>query len=136
MQEITSPPSCVYTRLDHDIHQLVFHDSSKKAVDEFFDALQNALSQTPTDSRILLLVDISNLGTTLPSLNYTRLRLRLLYSRLPKRPPARFVVIHNYGMVVSIVKTFIKVMQTNPNNQFKFFPVDKEHEAIDWILER
>ena len=136
MQETRTLAGCTYSPLDHHIHHMLFHDNSKQAVDEFFDALESALSRTPIDTHLLLIVDISQLGTTLPSLNYVRFRTRLLFSRLPERAPSRFVIIHNYGMMVSILRTFIKVMETRQSNQFNFFSLENQHEAIPWLLEQ
>ena len=127
--------ACVYSLLDGNIHSFVFLQNTEQAVDEFFDTLEIVIRQSTAET-LLMYVDISRLATKLPSFSYTRTRLKRLFAICPNRPPARAVIVHNYGIVISSLQTFMKIIQLKRESVYRFVAASDEHIAFDWLLQQ
>ena len=122
---------CVYTRLDNGIHEFVFTESSRAAVDEFADHIKNIHSITPTDAPpTCYLVDNSRVEAV--PLAYVRSRLKDLEGYRPEgRDPSRVALLYD-GFMGHIANS---VLAVTLRNRFRFFkPADRD-AAMDWLLQ-
>ena len=65
---------CEYILHDDGIHELLFHASSHRAVDEFMDHIGEIFDTSSLDAPVQMLIDLSKSG--LPSLRYAMTKTR------------------------------------------------------------
>jgi hypothetical protein len=122
---------CIYTRLDNGIHEFVFTESSREAVDEFTDHVKRVLDTTPMDAPpTCYLVDNSQVEFV--PLTYARVKIKEMDAHRPEgRDPSRVAILYE-GFMGHIANS---VLAVTLKNRFRFFkPADRE-AAINWLMQ-
>ncbi len=133
MSELNTNAGCEYTLTDQGIHQFIFRESSKEAINEFFQLLEN-IFQTTNDAAVnRYVVDITQAGERDVSLVSNVQRFRRLETLHPNRPRGRTVILHRPGLAYTFIDSFVRAIAPN-RDITHFFPVDKRDEAISWLL--
>ncbi|MBL8162350.1 MAG: hypothetical protein JNJ61_10230 [Anaerolineae bacterium] len=132
MSEAANTPRCAYTRLDNGIHEFIFYDTSKQAVDDFFRILEGVLTQTPHTETARYIVDITK-GDKEVSLVVMVQRFRRLEAQIPHRARGRTVVLHKPGLILSFIDSFVRALAPS-RDVTRFFPVAERDAAIEWLL--
>jgi len=57
MPELINPDPCVHTLLESGIHEFIFNESSRDAVDKLFELLTQVYAEIPPDQTVLMLFD-------------------------------------------------------------------------------
>lgn len=123
---------CLYTRLDNGIHEFVFTESSRAAVDEFTNHVKRVLDETPMDAPpTCYLVDNSKVEFV--PLTYSRIKIKEMDSHRPEgRDPSRVALLYD-GFMVYIANS---VLAVTLKNRFRFFkPADRQN-AMSWLLQK
>lgn len=130
--ELSQKPRCEYTRLENGIHQFVFYESSKQAIDDFFRDLEHILVTTPHTETARYLIDITQ-GSREISLVALVQRFRRLETHIPHRARGRSAILHKPGLVISAIDSFIRTLAPS-RDVTRFFPVERRDDALAWLL--
>jgi 16S rRNA C1402 (ribose-2'-O) methylase RsmI len=132
MTEVANHQPCAYQQLENGIHEFIFYESSRRAIDSFFQQLEKILTATPHHETARYLVDITK-GDREVSLVTMTQRFRKLEAQFPHRARGRTVILHKPGLLLAFIDNFIRALAPN-RDATRFFPVDKRAEAIAWLL--
>lgn len=121
---------CIYTHLDNSIHEFVFTESSRDAVDEFADHIKNVHETTPLDAPTnCYLVD--NSRVELVPITYVLRRLKDLEAYRPEgRDPSRVAVVAD-GFMGHLANNLLAIAL---KNRFRFFKPEDRENAMSWLL--
>ena len=133
MSERGANNGCEYTVTEQGIHQFVFREPSKEAIDDFFHKLEYIFTTTPNAGTNRYIVDITQAGEKDVSLVTNVQRFRRLDTLFPQRPRGRTVILHRPGLAYSFIDSFIRALAPS-RDVTRFFPVDKQDEAVAWLL--
>ena len=133
MSQLGATAGCEYTVTEQGIHQFVFREPSKEAVDDFFRKLEHIFTTTPNAGTNRYIVDITQAGERDVSLVANVQRFRRLETIYPQRPRGRTVILHRPGLAYSFIDSFIRAIAPS-RDITRFFPVDKRDEGIAWVL--
>lgn len=133
MAESAANTGCEYTLTEQGIHQFVFREPSKAAIDDFFHKLERIFTTTPNAGTNRYIVDITQAGEKDVSLVTNVQRFRRLETLYPQRPRGRTVILHRPGLAYTFIDNFIRAIAPR-RDITRFFPVDKRDEAIAWVL--
>ena len=115
------------------IHQFVFREPTKEAIDDFFRKLEHIFTSNPKAGTNRYIVDITQAGDRDVSLVTNVQRFRRLETLYPDRPRGRTVILHRPGLAYSFIDSFIRALAPS-RDVTRFFPVDKQDEAVAWLL--
>ena len=133
MPALTANNGCEYTVTEQGIHQFVFREPSKDAIDDFFRKLEQIFTTTPKGGTNRYIVDITQAGDRDVSLVANVQRFRRLETLYPERPRGRTVILHRPGLAYSFIDSFIRAIAPS-RDITRFFSVDKRDEALTWLL--
>ena len=133
MSELAANNGCEYTVTEQGIHQFVFREPSKDAIDDFFRKLELIFTTTPKGGTNRYIVDITQAGERDVSLVANVQRFRRLETLYPERPRGRTVILHRPGLAYSFIDSFIRAIAPS-RDITRFFSVDKRDEALTWLL--
>ena len=124
---------CEYTLTEQGIHQFIFRESNKEAIDDFFRKLEGIFVSTRSVNTNRYIVDITQAGERDVSLVTNVQRFRRLETLFPNRPRGRTVILNRPGLAYTFIDSFIRAIAPS-RDITRFFPVDKRDEAIQWLL--
>ena len=133
MTESATTTGCEYILTEQGIHQFIFRESTKEAIDDFFRKLEHVFTITPNAGTNRYIVDITQAGERDVSLVTNVQRFRRLETLFPNRPRGRTVILHRPGLAYSFIDSFIRAIAPS-RDITRFFPVDKRDEAMMWLL--
>lgn len=120
----------VYEAIDGGIHRFTFNEATKATADQFTDSLDGILKATPSDERLLIMIDIREKG--LPPINYTFTKLRQTLSANAPLPKMYSAYLYRQSVIITLVTTFLDILRSGATR--RFFADGQENEAIDWLL--
>lgn len=132
MSETANSQRCGYTRLDNGINELVFHESSREAIDEFFGHVESILKNTEPTSIARYIVDVTQADRPVSMMGIIQ-RFRKLDTLMPRRAKGRTAILHPQGSMLSFVDGLIRALAPT-QDVTRFFPAEKRAEAIAWVL--
>ena len=131
MSETQQDTPCVYTYYpDTDIHEFVYKEASRRAVDTWLAQLDRFCREAPPDRTMRLLMDLRESGHQ--PLSYTFERLRRLNDQYAVRPKGRFCFLYAGIGLMTVVSTFARIMRSR--DTVRFFYHGKRDEAVAWLL--
>ncbi|NWG18012.1 MAG: hypothetical protein HXY41_15410 [Chloroflexi bacterium] len=132
MTEDAARAGLVYNHLDTGIHEFVFFQPSKADIDQFFAILERILTETPHNSTLHYLVDVthSDRGVSLVAMAQ---RFRRLEAQIPHRARGRTAVLHRTGALLNFVDDFIRALAPQ-RDMTRFFTAAQRDEALAWLL--
>jgi hypothetical protein len=122
---------CVHTPLDDSIHQFVFIEASREAVDEYLRHLQTVIEQLKDDEPLLMLMDLRPDG--IPPLKYALTTSKRFFARYPNLPPTKAAYITNSTTLVGLGLSVLSLIGTETKR--RNFSDHEEYQAIEWLLE-
>src|SRR4051812_44773993 len=131
MPDLTTTEPCVHTLLENGIHEFVFNQSSRDAVDTLFILLTQVYDSLPPEQPIALLFDFRQ--RDLP-LAYVFSSFHRWQSTRDSHRYARLVILTNANMMIPLVDAFFRSLPTN-YVKLRFFPQASRAEAVDWLLQ-
>lgn len=124
---------CTYTVHPNGIHEFVFHEESKRAIDVWLEHTEQIYQSAPPDKAVLYILDGSDVEN-LP-LSYSFPRIKALNAKYPNKPPSRGVLIYSSGIMNSIIGAFTKLSSRGARDESRFYHKSKRGEAVQWLLE-
>lgn len=126
-------PGCVYTHLENGIHAFRFVRADHAAVDQWFTGLVQANAVTPKGETQRVLMDLRASG--LPPIRYMVSSGRKFFAENPNQPTrVRSAYLVSPSVLVSIAQSLLATFRQT-GAQRRFFDVEDESVAIDWLLE-
>lgn len=127
------------TLIEHDngIHELIFHEATRHAVDEYLGIVETILEKQLAggEAIIHLLIDLSEAGAP-PFAYITQQGRKMLHEHHKERDAihlkSAFLAKDSTKTVLSLAETFVKMLAIDAS--FKVFDWTKRHDAEDWLL--
>ena len=123
---------CVYTHLDNGVHEFVFRESSREAIDEFFRQLEPILKNTPGTDVARYIVDVTQADRAVSMMGIIQ-RFRKLETSMPRRARGRTALLHPQGSMLSFVDGLIRALAPS-RDETRFFAGGNRDEALAWLL--
>jgi hypothetical protein len=123
---------CVHTLLDNGIHEFVFYQSSRDAVDRLFTQLTEVYDSLPPEQPIEMLFDFRQ--RDLP-LAYVFSSFHRWQAGRDSHRNARLVILTDASMLMPLVDSFFRSLPTN-YVKVRFFKPLQRDAAVDWLLQR
>lgn len=121
-------------RDDDGIYYAIFHDASRKAVDQFTAFLDDISPTVAVEDEMFLFVDLSKSG--LPSIRYMVQQFKGVRERHPNDSAQVFgAVVHQPNVIMSLLDSALRLVQQPGRDTVRFFPDGKQDEAINWLRE-
>ena len=131
-RSINNNQTCQHTPLRHGIHYFEFLISSKRAVDEWFEALEGIYTQTASSgATIKLLIDVRSSG--LLPMTYINHVGRQWLKTHPVHQDIRIAVLHTSGFPVSVAQNFTRVIGTSSKHHVQFFSAKQKTDTMAWL---
>ena len=112
-----------------EIHEFVYTEASRRAVDAWLGHLDRFCKEIPADQPVRLLMDLRDSGHQ--PLSYTFERLRRLNDAYDVRPKARFCFLYAGTGLMTVVSTFAQIMRTR--DTVRFFYHGNREAAVKWL---
>ena len=132
MSDGTGGKRCSYTRLENGVHEFIFRESSREAIDEFFRQLEPILKTTPTTEIARYMVDVTQADRAVSMMGIIQ-RFRKLETSMSRRARGRTALLHPQGSMLSFVDGLIRALAPS-QDRTRFFPGEKRDEALAWVL--
>ncbi|MBI1279082.1 MAG: hypothetical protein GC179_13220 [Anaerolineaceae bacterium] len=133
MSNSAASGGCDYTLTEQGIHQFIFREATKEAIDDFFHKLEAVFVATSGVDTNRYILDITQSGERNVSLVTNVQRFRRLETLFPNRPRGRTAILHRPGLAYTLIDSFIRALAPS-RDITRFFPVDERDEAIAWLL--
>lgn len=133
LAQINYTQSCVYQPRENGIHQFMFTAPSQQAVDMWFEYLDMLYDITPTDSRVLFLMDLRQSGI-LP-MTYLLQRGKRWLKTNPSRHTKRFAILYNADFPLNLAQTFFRLTGISEGQIIRFYSAERCEEAARWLLQ-
>lgn len=124
---------CDYVVLPNGIHEFIFREETKRAIDVWLEHTEHIYQTAPPDKRVLFILDGSDVEN-LP-LSYSYPRIKALNAKYPNKPPSRGVLIYSSGILNSLIGAFARLSSRGARDESRFYHKNKRDEAIQWLLE-
>lgn len=133
MPESAATTGCEYRVTDQGIHEFIFREANKEAVDDFFRKLEAVFVATHGVDTNRYILDITQAGERDVSLATNVQRFRRLETLYPNRPRGRTAILHRPGLAYTFMDSFIRALAPS-RDVTRFFPVDQRDQAVTWLL--
>lgn len=129
---IKNKVACLRATIGEDIHELIFMETSRRAVEEYFIHLDDIACNSALDRPIRILTDGSQIKGVQP-MGHTMSHARQILSIHTVRPPIKLAIIvgrkEDTNLMYSLFRTLMRW-----EDGLRFFYPDQQNEAIDWLL--
>ena len=125
-------PLCSHRLQANGIHTFVFQESSRAAVNQWIDYMDDVLGTAQLDVVLPIALDTRFSGM-LP-LAYMLKQLRDLFANYDKRPPIRIGLISNQGALMLLVQMLAQITASDDKNIVEYHQSAEETEAAQWLL--
>jgi hypothetical protein len=130
-----------YTRHPNGIHEFVFLEATKAAVDHFFVLIEAMMAQNYAEGltakdTVPVLVDFRTAG--MPSMNYLFQRGKIMRANhdASRRPLARVATLFKPSFVLTFAQTFGNVLMNASRDKTRLFADETPDKAIAWLLQK
>lgn len=117
------------------VHELTFLKSSRRAVDEFIEALNqidDMLAERSTQTLTHFWVDIRQSGV--PPVIYTSQAIRNWMAQAKHRCKTRVAVLYADALLVTIIANMAMLLTQRSHDELKFFTRYEDEKAQVWLL--
>ncbi|MEQ8672129.1 MAG: hypothetical protein RLP44_20995 [Aggregatilineales bacterium] len=124
---------CEHIANANGVHEFIFEDSSRAAVDFLMDSMSEIIAVTPIDDPIMMMIDLSKSGV--PPLRYAMMRSKKVNSRYlmefeNKKQHQAYLAMISTNTLIHTFKVFVEQM-VRGNTKIKIFK-DRE-SAMAWL---
>jgi hypothetical protein len=128
-----SIPLCSYTLLPNAVHEFVFHESSRAAVNQWIDQLAHILDTSPKASVLPIVVDTRQVETLLP-VAYLIQKLRDIYLDYNWRPSMRLAFLSGNSSMIVFVQFLAELAAFSKAKRIEYYQSYSQDEAYAWLL--
>ena len=123
---------CSYTLLPNAVHEFVFQESSRAAVNQWIDQLVHLLDTAPKASVLPIVVDTRQSGM-LP-IAYVIQKLRDVYLNSDHRPSMRLAFLPGNNALMVFVQLLAEIAASNEGRRVEYHQSHTQDEAFAWLL--
>lgn len=123
---------CQYRVLANGVHEFIMQESSRAAVDDFIDALEEMVTLIPPGTAAPMLL---NSVVGIQPISYIFGRVRDLTRKYPPPPPGQRSKIAMMFKPNILIDTIDMMMRSFPNVKVRFFKPDEREAALAWLIE-
>ncbi len=128
----TTYQRCAYRLHDNGIHELIYYETSRYAVDEMIAHVDRILEQLPAETKLIRVLTDSSQTASQP-FQYMLARLRELAVKYPNHPYIRSASLFDGGVMMGPADVLFRLITRR--NKFRLFKPSQREEAIKWLLE-
>jgi hypothetical protein len=135
MRSEISRPHCHYRQLENGVHEFVFLSNTRLAVDDYFAILETSpMAQGEKVADILhVLIELREPG--MPPVAYMVQRYRdFIKVHKEHLPAVRTAYLYRTGFIISVVRSFLRLITTPKQTNRRFFPISDRAQAEAWLL--
>ncbi|MGB7342004.1 MAG: hypothetical protein WBC91_24125 [Phototrophicaceae bacterium] len=123
-----------FSQYDNGVSEIVYHESTERAVNGFFHFVNMVIKETPPSQTIYLLSDLTQTGHLPLRDHYAKIAKLNTHYHPDERPNARFANI--YPAVTLKQKLILEFMRSldMPNVALDMFAAEERNRAIAWLL--
>jgi hypothetical protein len=132
MLHTSSGERCQYNQLEQDIHEFVFTEASRKAIDEWFAHL-DTIQQSARPLTVMRFLVRSTAPEPMP-IAYALKCAQKWAQENPTMHTSRVAFVHRSEFFYPYIKSFVRSWQMNYGNLIRFFPADRYEDAVRWLL--
>jgi hypothetical protein len=119
---------CTYRVLDNGIHEFVFSETSRAAVDDFIESAREMMEAAGDSEPTPTLFD-TRVGAQ--PINYVFARIRTLMKEYPTTQQGKLAMIMRPNALLTAVKALMSMF---PKVKVRFFGPEERDDAIAWLL--
>lgn len=120
-----------YVLHDNGIHEFVFFEASRKALDEWGAYLRPLFEQTPPHETLAMLIDITQSG--MQPMRYAFQQAKTLQEEIINMPETRYAFLADQTVMTSLINTFYNLLRLK--GAIQYFTPDQRATAIRWLLQ-
>lgn len=124
--------ACEYILHDSGIHEFIFHESSRRTVDEFMGYLDEIAFNVSPEDTVLMVVDISRSGN--PPMAYLLSSARSHTKSYPHRISSRIANIYGDARFMSLLDSTTRLLASG-KDKVRFFKLENRDQAFKWLIE-
>jgi hypothetical protein len=129
----TEQPLCEYYLRDNGVHEFIYNEVGRTAVDEFFDHFERVAATLPSGSVYRILTNGSRVKETQP-VRYMFLRVQAILRRLPQRPIFRVALLASQDNSMTKILDAVFRALLRGQDRLRFFPVNQYEQAMEWLV--
>ncbi len=115
------------------IHEIIYNEVSREAVDQYMNHFDYIISITPKDQTLLLLSNGTKVVEMQP-VTYMMSRFRAVMQKYPQRPAIRVAILYGSVRFIDLVNGLFR-MFVRGRDRMRFFKAEERDEAIAWLHE-
>jgi hypothetical protein len=124
---------CEYKYHDNDVHEFIYNDVGRDAVDEYFAHFERIAKTLPAGSVFRILTNGSRIKDTQP-VRYMFVRLQTILRTLPHRPTFRVALLAaEDNSMTKILDTIFRALLRG-HDRLRFFRASEYEQAVEWLL--
>lgn len=132
----TMPPkkaAADYIKHPDGLHEIIYNEVSRAAVDEYMNHFDHVMSVTPQDGVLRLLSNGANVVEMQP-IAYMMSRFRGVMQKYPQRPAVRVAILYGSVRFLDLVNGLFRIF-VHGRDAMRFFKAEQREEAISWLHE-
>jgi hypothetical protein len=129
----TDKPLCEYYMRDQGVHEFIYNEVGRTAVDEFFAHFERVAATLPPDSVFRILTNGSRVAETQP-VRYMFLRVQTILRTMPHRPVFRVALLASQDNSMTKILDAVFRALLRGQDRLRFFPISQYEQAVEWLL--
>ena len=126
---LTDLSPCHYERLEDDIHQLTFQETSRHAVDAALGHLDRLMRETAPDNTVRIIV--LNTNNKPQPVSYVVTKARSMMIELPQRAKLRAALVEE-GFFATILDSVFRAL-LNRHDRLRVFGYAERDKMLEWL---
>ncbi len=124
--------ACECIRHESGICEFIFHESTRRTVDEYMLYNDEIAFTTPKDETSRIMIDISPSG--IPPLAYFISKVRDAWKKYPYRISSRVAIIYTDSRILGLMDNTARIL-TSRQDTVRFFTTEQRDMAFTWLLD-
>lgn len=126
-------PATDYVQHPDGVHEIIYNEVSREAVDQYMTHFDNIMAITPKDE-VLRLLSNGSLVVEMQPISYMMSRFRNVMQKYPQRPAVRVAILYGSVRFIDLVNGLFR-MFVRGRDKMRFFKAEQREEAIAWLHE-
>lgn len=123
---------CIYSRLENGVHELIFTEASREAVDELLLHMDEIYGMTGAKDIVRVLVDHRNVG--MEPVTYMFQKMREWNASHRVYFYSRAAILIDETFLVWLVDSLLKTVLRTAAVEIRYFASSERDAAINWLL--
>lgn len=129
--DITNP-ACEYIQHESGIHEIIFYEATRRAVDEYMTYNEQIVVNANPDETVTILLDVTRSG--LPPMAYLMGQVRQHMKKYPWRLSTRVAIVYENSRLLGLLRSSTQLVTTQQDT-LNYFKADQRETAMKWLLD-